>query len=426
MLRLRIDRAFFSASAIVVASSLAFQAGISRGEDVLDLVNPFEASFDDAPTDSTVGEVELVQATQPASPSTAPPATPRSNVRSAAFSSRRSRRLVRAPHMIGDSGGRSAIAISGDGGIDTFTSDVPLAGTNRVMKASENNRALTDNRIYFMYNHFHSAINIESSGGTIRPQRPAVDRYTFGFEKTIGPCWSVELRMPFTNDYNHSSNAFAIEGGQVGDLSIFVKRMIHESDTCAAVLGLGINTPTGSDVTGIFPLTTTRFEVRNEAVHLSPVLGLLATPNNRLFFHSWFQVDVPTNGHEVFAQDILIPTDVGRARFREQVLMHFDLAGGFWLCKTPSRRRPTGVAALVEFHYTTALEDTEVVNLSAVPADPLFFRDGNRVDIPNLTLGLHAALNQDLAVRFGGAFPLERAPDRLFAAEFMLSVIRVF
>ena len=80
----------------------------------------------------------------------------------------------------------------------------------------------------------------------------------------------------------------------------------------------------------------------------------------------------------------------------------------------------------MEFHHTTTLEDTDMVRLSSVPADPLFIRVDDRVDISNMTVGLHAALNQDLAVRFGGAFPLRRAPDRLFAAEFMLSVMRIF
>ena len=419
-------RPTFCYSLAMLAASLTLLADTSRADDVLDLVNPFDPTYQDAVIDADDSVVRLAQASQPSTPAPASRGRSRSSFRSASLSNRRSRRLVRAPHMFGDTGGGSSIFVSGDGGVDFYQSDVPLAGSNRIMKASENNRAVADDRVYFLYNHFHSALNLSTSGSTLGPVSSPVDRYVMGIEKTIGPCWSVELRMPFTSDYGHSSDGFLIEGGQVGDLSIFIKRMIYESRTGAAVLGMGINTPTGSDVEGVFPLTNTRFRVDNDAVHLTPFLGLLSAPNDRLFVHGWMQVDVPLNGHDIFAQDILTPTIVESGRLTEQVQMHFDLAGGFWLCRTPSRGRYTGIAAVVEFHYTTTLEDADVVNLTTVSADPVFTRGGNRVDIPNMMLGLHAAVNQNLAIRVGGGFPLRDAPNRLFASEFHLSVIRGF
>ena len=77
--------------------------------------------------------------------------------------------------------------------------DLPLAGGCGRLNIADNNMALTDDRVYFLYNHFHNALVADANllgGGDFR--RISVDRYTVGGEKTfVNGDWSVELPCHF-------------------------------------------------------------------------------------------------------------------------------------------------------------------------------------------------------------------------------------
>ncbi|MHC4177774.1 MAG: hypothetical protein ACYSWU_09710, partial [Planctomycetota bacterium] len=173
---------------------------------------------------------------------------------------------------------------------ESGVADIPSPGGARSVKISENDKALPMDRVFFMYNHFHNALEgyVAGLGGRSFP----VDQYIFGVEKTfLDGLWSVELRMPFSRTPQVAATDLALDTGDVGNLAIVVKRLLYATDTTAVGVGLPIGTPTGSDVTG--QGLSSSFSLSNDALHLAPFIGFLTTPTDRLFHQGFLQVDVP-------------------------------------------------------------------------------------------------------------------------------------
>jgi hypothetical protein len=342
-----------------------------------------------------------------------PPPTRLVRVQPAAV--RRSRfRLASVPNMLGDTFPSAGLVFAGGA---PAGADVGLAGGARRMKIAENNKALPMDRIIFMYNHFNTALAAdEDVFAAPGPQRFSVERFTVGFEKTFGDgLWSVDVRMPFTNEYNFDSATFDISGGHIGNLAVSLKRLLYEADDVAVAGGLGIDLPTGSDVVGAFPGSS--FTVHNDAVFLMPYLGLLATPGDRTFIHAFAQLDVVANGNRVDVAGV-VPFSGTQT---DQTLLYLDASVGRWLYRNPSADYVTGLAALVELHYTSTLKDEDRFGTPVI----LFTQPSNRRDILNLTFGLHGEIAQT-DVRVGAVFPLRDKPDRLFSSEVQVQVNRRF
>ena len=301
--------------------------------------------------------------------------------------------------------------------------DIPLAGGASRTKISENNKALPMNRFYFTYNHFHNALlaDTDITAGP-PPTEFNVNRYTIGMEKTfLDDFWSVDVRMPFTNSFGMATPNFNVQGGDIGNLSITLKRLLAATNTTALAAGLGIDTPTGSDVTG--RIQSTSYTIHNEAVHLSPFIGFLNAPNDRIFFHGFAQLDVAANGNPVTYVDVISGTF---GKLTDQTLMHLDLSGGYWLYRNRYSGWITGVASIIEFHYTTTLNDADIVIDAVTPNTLQFGNRLNRVDMVNLTAGLHAQLGGRTTVRVAGVFPFQGRMERPFDAELQVSLNRRF
>jgi hypothetical protein len=330
--------------------------------------------------------------------------------------------LASVPNMFGDSNG---LGLGGQVYQDsnffpgsTPYSDIPSAGAARNVKISENNKALPVDRVYFTYNHFHNAL--EAGSFNTGPKSFSIDQYTIGAEKTFRDgLWSCEVRMPFTGAYRFDSPDFSDSTGHFGNLAVIVKRLLYSSCTCVVGAGLGINTPTGSDVRGT--VGNSSFAIRNDAVHLAPWIGFLSEPREKVFFQGFFQVDVPLGGNGV----VVNTTPIGK--FNEQTLMFVDLETGYWLFRNRDGVL-SALAGVLEFHYTTTLQDADKVQ----GFDPITFdfltvtNLNNRVDVFNMTLGVHAQLGELTTLSVGGAFPLDSAPDRMFDGELQIFLNRRF
>ncbi|HID75026.1 MAG TPA: hypothetical protein EYP56_03415 [Planctomycetaceae bacterium] len=70
--------------------------------------------------------------------------------------------LAGIPKMFGDFFGQSGqLAVSYYGEHDVLNVDIPPAGGARRMKVAEDNKAVTMDRVYFVYNHFQNALRAE-------------------------------------------------------------------------------------------------------------------------------------------------------------------------------------------------------------------------------------------------------------------------
>ena len=359
--------------------------------------------------------------TQPSQPTVRPPAPRRTTPttrRSTASTSYL--RLARVPNMFGDSPGFGgqliAVPARGQGNI-TGQFDLPMAAGAGRIKIAENNKALPVDRVYFTYNGFHNALSADPNLAAPGAHNFNIHRYSLGLEKTfLEGTWSVDVRMPLAERYGFSQGPFQSTGGEVGNLAIVLKRLLWAGTNSAAAIGIGIDTPTGSDVAG--SVDTTDYLIHNDAVHLTPYFGILGSPNDFFFYHGFFQLDIPTNGNrlEVEGADSGILTD--------QNALYLDFAIGSWLFRDPSRYYITGVAALAEFHYTTTLQDADHVTVRNAGDRLTFGNTYNRLDVPNITVGIHTQVTELTDLRVSGVFPLDTGADRLFDSEIAVQVNR--
>lgn len=367
-------------------------------------------------------------------PSSPPTVAPRLAQLLASYQRTPSRtRLASVPKMFGDSIGRIAglssqpngVSVGGGPPVDI---GIPI-GSSRASKVGDHNAALPVDRIYFNFNHFHGALDATVGANPIAAtDSQSINRYTFGWERTfLEGLWSVELRMPFTETYGLAIPALggtATGGGNVGNLAVVLKRMIYETDDTVVALGLVLDTPTGE---GTFArIGTTNYLIDNNVMGILPYLGMLYSPDDRHFMHAFLQTDIPLGDNTVHTADAIgMPLAGNLENFTQPTLMYLDVSGGYWLYQDPSAAHITGLAALLEFHYTTTLHQGQSL-IRAIPTDT--FRLGSRSiysDVVNLTVALDAQFANRWNVRIGGVIPLG-ADDRFFDSELAVQATRYF
>jgi hypothetical protein len=134
-------------------------------------------------------------------------------------------------------------------------------------------------------------------------------------------------------------------------------------------------------------------------------------------------LDIPASGNSVDLS-ALGPGTLGV--FSEQMLLYLDLSFGCWLCRNACAAYLTGLASVVELHYTTTLQDTDLV-AGTVAGRPIQFRNSaNRMDALQLTVGLHGEIANRTLLRVGGVVPLGDGDDRFFDAEIQAQLERRF
>lgn len=399
--------------------------------------------------DTAENDLEVYQATamQPA-PAGAPSLSTRGATAAPSRSSARPsmNRLASAPDMFGDffmAGGNLNFGRNDQGAANGLAPtagsfSIPSAGGSRRVKIAENNKAMPDDRLIFSYSHFENALQYTETP-LLNPaarvtQSFPIDRYTMGIEKTfLDGLWSCEVRMPFQGAFGFEGTDQTGTGGQIGNLAVILKHLLVEDDDFAFAIGLGIDIPTGSDFTLIdrsgsppFPQPT-RFTFYNDSLHLLPYAGFLFAGDRPYFINCFLQVDIATNGNRIDAGPVNGTAD-NLGLFTEQNLLFFDLGTGFWLYRDEvDDGGLTSLAAILEFHYTSSLQDTDVIN-ATVGGRPINYRNNfNRFDVVNITTGLQAQLFDNTSVRVAGVFPLGSADDeRFFDSELQVQINRKF
>lgn len=383
------------------------------------------------------GNVPAPPAANPASPAPAPANPQPTNVFSPPPASRQqslfsalqsppgqrpflNNRLSRTPDVFGD----SFIPVSANidifnvtgmtAGATTFAdTDLPLGGGMRRFK-NEHARALPTDRVFFLYNHFHNALRFETQNTSTTD---SVDQFTFGFEKTSDDGqWSFELRMPFSGDANLSGDDVTVDSNGVGNLVGTLKRILYSDSTLVAAAGLAVVAPTGSDASVTFRNSNSRIDFENEAVHLLPYLAVQTSPDENWFFHAFAQVDIAANENEI---SLVGNGFTDSDSLADQTLLYLDASAGYWWYQSTDDSGLTGLASVLELHYTTTLNDADTAFLNGA----FIGNFENRYDVLNLTAGVHSEWSGNTAVRIAVVVPLDR-DERFFDSETQVSVIR--
>jgi hypothetical protein len=424
-------------SIVILTAGIVLCSAASSRADAVPLPADSSDGADDLMAQAPAGKTAPAPAPKPTTPAPAPttpaPTTPAPTPPQEDFLSDvygragegELGRLAGTPNMFGDGPEPmgNGVRISGPGA--SSMASTPLAGGNRRIKIAENDNTLPQDRVFFTYNHFQDAASVENfTARSTLQQSISLDRYMIGFEKTF--CdgqWACELRMPFGCGYGFGSPDFSSAAGQIGNLSVVVKRMFYKSDTTAAAVGLCIDTPTGSNATGVGQ--GIEYTIRNQAVFLMPYLAILRTPNDKLFYQAFLQLDVPTNGDRI---DYVDPgTGTGTfGTLTDQTLVYADLSVGYWLSRNPDAPWVTGLAGVLELHYTGTVNDAQIIDQTVSSVNFQFGNFANRVNVLDLTAGLHAELVHNTICRVAGVLPLRTGDDRLFNAEVQVQLERRF
>ncbi len=332
-------------------------------------------------------------------------------------------RLSRTPDMFGDSFGSITAKIQFiDVANRTGTSlvDLPVAGGSRQFK-NEYSRAMPTDRVFGLYHHFQNALESSSSNGSFRTANANIDRFTFGFEKTFfeGNA-SVEMRMPFSSPVSLSSPGSNFQMQSVGDLVVSLKGMLYSDESQAFAVGLAVDAPTGSDLNVNLPNSgPASFTLHNNATHLIPFIAYQAAPTEDFFFNGFLQFDTPTNANTVQVQRTGAPVE--NLSVTNQTLMFVDTSFGYWWYRDPDSARLSGLASVFELHYTTAVNNADIVADKAQRVT--FGSNAGHFDVLNLTLGLQANIARSAIIRAGYVTPLRSSPHRFFDNELSVAVV---
>ncbi|MGE3777494.1 MAG: hypothetical protein AB7F89_09945 [Pirellulaceae bacterium] len=394
-----------------------------------------------------------------------------------------------APNMIGDN------TIGGCGGLYSRGALVatiahPTFACSR-LNIAENNSPAVRNRVYATYRHFHNATFIDIFGNSPQGlvQDAHIDRITFGVETTLTPDLSLELRVPvnsqlgsklgllqggplgntplggpFTGAVNNAAQVVGDMDGEIGNLSLILKGMLWQSPDAIVSSGLGVNIPTAPDVRIGGAIQDTNFPVfspggallvqtnvnvtfdgiyRNQTVNLQPFLAGVAYPTSRTFLQGFAQLDLPLNESygDLSFQGVVAGTpfaDVpGSSRLAQQTLLRLNVGGGVWFYHAPEAAYLRAAGGLVELHYTTTLNDSDVIRATQrnfgdldqdgtdETLDLSFGNVNNRVDSLNITAGIPVQVGLTRIMN-AVVVPLREGADRGYDAEYVLIVDRMF
>ncbi len=263
---------------------------------------------------------------------------------------------------------------------------------------------------------------------------------------------------------------------EMQDMNVILKAVMLRDPTQNWLLssGLGVTIPTGADLNArvvdysnddpfdpndrilsnpssasnqfAYDQRTRHFIVRNQTWALSPYLALAAAPTYRSFVNAFAQVEVPLNSsnwsfseRDVDLSALANPalgnpvqyTNSASGTIRAQTLLHLDAGGGYWFYRNLHKTKGvTGLAGLMELHYTGTLNNADIITVPETPirtstggsfigplAPPQLGNIANRVDILNYTVGGHMLLGRNVVLSTAFVAPLRKNFDRTFDGE---------
>ncbi len=299
--------------------------------------------------------------------------------------------------------------------------DIPNPGAGGAvgrLKIADNTSPMPRDRLIFDYSFFRSV--------PLWPGGVDVNRFVLGFEKTfLDELMSFELKAPMAVTLDSAIVADGVTdttNEEFGNLALTFKGLLLRRQAWAMSAGLTIGAPTADDVRVFLADGTQLVNISNQAVHVMPFVGLLWTPNDRLFAQGFLQYDVDANGCPVGVNSRgtgLLPS----GRINDATYQYLDLGIGYWTHRAQGRGDfLTGLAWTAELHWNQSLSDTDFVARDNFIVGNLA-RD---VSVWDLTLGCHAELNRRTMVTAAYCTPLGGGLDRQFDGEFRLMLNHQF
>ena len=348
----------------------------------------------------------------------------------------------------------------------------PSFGGSRINIAENNSPFVTD-RFYVNYRHFHNATDIDVLGYTPTGGRNSLDinTWTFGLERKLTDNSSLDVRLPINTQLASNLNITQTTGpitafplndtdSSIGNLGLIYKVALLESDAVYWSAGAALNLPTAPNVSIRTDINDNQFQnydpvsgiplgapspfqlsmnarYQNDTVNLTPFVASIVRPTSSTYGMSFLQLDVPlnpsrfgingtsfSNGFQTSAFDL-------QGRVDQQVLLRANLAAGKWLWQNDRDRMINSVGLQSEMHYTTSLNDADVLGpTTAAPtlglgSDVGFGNTANRNDLLDTVIAVQAVFQQTLITN-GFAVPIRTGSDRVYDFEYSLSVNRRF
>ena len=312
----------------------------------------------------------------------------------------------------------------------------PSAGTAGVGRSriAENGVARPQDRVFFNYGFFDRARLV--SGGT------SLNRFTPGFEKTFaGGLASVQVRVPMACTVGNSifqDGSTGTDNVQLGDLAVYLKGLLYETNGMGLTGGLGVICPTASGFGVNFANGGRLVQIDNNSYHVQPFLGGYYTPNSQFFTQGFAQLDFDANGNRVS----LNSTGAGlqqAGRLNDATFLFLDWSVGYWLLRGANapvlpissfhadgrisqKHHQLSVAPTMELHYVRSLQNADVI--SAGPLQVGNYADN--VETLTMLLGAQVAIGPKTNIGLGYATALEGGRDKAFNGAFRLAVNHYF
>ncbi len=266
--------------------------------------------------------------------------------------------------------------------------------TNFYSRVSENNSAIPQNRISFVYKYLNDVPTAKDAlflDGAAPDYDSDLTHYELGLEKTLfNGNMSVELLIPFA--YVPEStipNAVGLQGSDVElqNIAFGLKALLLSDDRKAISAGVRVEAPTKEDFN--FPGVTLTFP--NEVWAVTPYLATLINLNDDLFFQAFASYRLQTDD---FTSSGVV------SNFREPNYFDLDAQLGYWLYRNTGGSGLTGLQAKTEIHYTGTFEAYGDNGGNAFPGAL------GETDQLNLTTGLTAIMNDRTTITAGIVLPV--------------------
>lgn len=308
-----------------------------------------------------------------------------------------------APNSIGDffgTGGTYFTIL----GSPYFSPNAAAAGGNvGRQKFAENVSPIPRDRVFLNYSLFHNA-PLTADGAD-------VNRFTPGFEKAfMNGNMSLEFRAPFASTVDSTFNSLGEADTtefEWGDLTMFLKALLYNTDEIAFAGGIGFSFPTHDEfVVEDANTGDTIIKAESAAIHALPYLAALWTPNDQLFVQTYGQIDTDLNGGAVYVDEGGGPVNAGR--LQDQTYLFLDVTAGYWIYQNPCGNI-RGIAPVVEFHYSRSLNNADAV---ATAGGTGIAGGEDDLSLLNSIVGVNVFMHDNLQFQAGYGFPLSGADDQ--------------